>query len=48
MTLYLLAGEASGDARGAELMRALRNRLPEIKFLGAGGRQMRALAGARI
>ncbi len=46
MTLYLLAGEASGDARGAELMRALRSRLPEIKFLGAGGRQMRALAGA--
>ena len=45
MKLYLVAGEASGDARGAELMRALRERDPAFEFSGAGGREMRALAG---
>src|SRR5260221_1544188 len=45
MKLYLVAGEASGDARGAELMRALREREPSLEFFGAGGREMRALAG---
>ena len=45
MKLYLVAGEASGDARGAELMRALRQRIPEVEFCGAGGHEMRALAG---
>jgi lipid A disaccharide synthetase len=43
--IYLVAGEASGDARGAELMRALRECDPSIEFFGAGGREMRALAG---
>jgi lipid-A-disaccharide synthase len=46
--LYLVAGEASGDARGAELMRALREKRPDIEFLGAGGPQMRALAGGEF
>jgi lipid-A-disaccharide synthase len=46
--LYLIAGEASGDARGAELMKALRARLPAVDFLGAGGREMKALAGDAI
>jgi lipid-A-disaccharide synthase len=45
MKLYLLAGEASGDTRGAEVMRTLREREPVIEFAGAGGPQMRALAG---
>lgn len=45
MKLYLVAGEASGDARGAELMRALRGRDPALEFHGAGGHEMRALAG---
>jgi lipid-A-disaccharide synthase len=45
MKVFLVAGEASGDARGAELMRALHERAPDIKFFGAGGREMRALAG---
>ncbi len=45
MRLYLVAGEASGDARGAELMRALREIAPTVAFAGAGGPQMRALAG---
>ncbi len=48
MTLYLVAGEVSGDARGAELMRALRERRPEIEFAGAGGPEMRALAGGHF
>jgi len=43
--LYLIAGEASGDARGAELIRALRGREPSLEFFGAGGREMRALVG---
>ena len=45
MKLYLVAGEVSGDARGAELMRALRERAAACEFFGAGGREMRALAG---
>ena len=45
MKLYLVAGEASGDARGAELIRALRARAPSLEFFGAGGREMRALVG---
>ncbi len=45
MKIYLVAGEASGDARGAELMRALRLQHPELEFCGAGGHEMRALAG---
>ena len=48
MKLYLVAGEASGDARGAELMRALRERDPALEFFGAGGREMRALAGGEF
>jgi lipid-A-disaccharide synthase len=45
MKLYLLAGEASGDARGAELIRSLRARDAGIEFHGFGGPQMAALAG---
>jgi lipid-A-disaccharide synthase len=45
MKIYLVAGEASGDARGAELMRALRERAADIDFHGRGGAQMRAIAG---
>src|SRR5215212_4773373 len=46
--LYLVAGEASGDARGAELMRALRGRCPDVEFFGAGGREMKELGGAKL
>ncbi|MEI6351759.1 MAG: lipid-A-disaccharide synthase [Verrucomicrobiota bacterium] len=50
MRFYLLAGEASGDARGAEVMRALTveaaTRGETVEFLGAGGPEMRALAPA--
>ena len=46
--LYLIAGEASGDARGLELMQALRERDPSLEFFGAGGREMRAFGGAHF
>lgn len=43
MTLvYLIAGEASGDAIGARLMAALRARRPDIAFAGVGGEAMAA------
>jgi lipid-A-disaccharide synthase len=44
-TIYIVAGEASGDARGAELMRAMHAIAPRINFRGAGGAEMRAIAG---
>ncbi len=44
-TIWIVAGEASGDARAAELMKALREKSPEIRFIGAGGPKMKALAG---
>jgi len=40
LTLYLIAGEPSGDRLGAGLMRALRAELPEVRFIGVGGRMM--------
>src|SRR5690349_12478725 len=45
VTVYFIAGEASGDSRGAELMLALRERLPDLQFAGAGGPKMKAIAG---
>ncbi len=48
MKLYLVAGEASGDSRGVELMRAIRERAPETTFVGAGGKAMREFAGEQV
>ncbi len=45
MTLYLVAGEASGDNHGAALMQALRRSQPNVRLLGRGGPQMKQLAG---
>jgi lipid-A-disaccharide synthase len=42
--LYVVAGEKSGDARGAELLRALKDCVPGVQVMGAGGPQMEALA----
>jgi lipid-A-disaccharide synthase len=42
--LWFVAGEASGDARSAELMRAIRALDPDVEFLGAGGPKMMPLA----
>lgn len=38
--VYVVAAEASGDKLGAGLIRALRDREPEIQVGGIGGRQM--------
>lgn len=46
MRVFLLAGEASGDALGGALMAGLRQRLPGCAFHGIGGVQMQA-AGLR-
>ena len=48
MKFYVVAGEASGDSRGVELLRAIRERAPGTEFLGAGGREMRAFVGDAI
>jgi lipid-A-disaccharide synthase len=42
--LYVVAGEESGDARGAELIRALKQRAPQVVVCGAGGPRLRGLA----
>jgi len=42
MRIALVAGEASGDLLGAELIRAVRARAPEIEFYGVGGPRMEA------
>jgi lipid-A-disaccharide synthase len=43
-SLWFVAGEASGDARAAEVMWALRAIEPGTRFLGAGGPKMGHLA----
>jgi lipid-A-disaccharide synthase len=43
-TVYFVAGERSGDNHGAALLKALRTRAPEMRFVGRGGPKMRALA----
>lgn len=44
MTIYFVAGEASGDEHGAALMRALREIAPNLAFSGRGGPKMQAVA----
>jgi len=45
--VLLVAGEASGDLRGAELVRALRELAPDVAVFGVGGEHLRA-AGMEI
>lgn len=40
--VLLVAGESSGDLRGAELVRALRQKIPEVTFSGVGGDRLKA------
>ena len=40
MLIYLVAGEPSGDMLGARLMRALKEKQPDIRFAGVGGDNM--------
>ena len=45
VALYVIAGELSGDAHGAGMLRALRSMHPDLEIHGAGGPEMRAVAG---
>jgi len=47
VTIFVSAAEASGDEHAANLIRALTRRLPQAKFVGAGGGRM-AAAGCEI
>ena len=46
--ILLSAGEASGDRLGADLARALRERLPSAELLGMGGDDMQAAGVRRV
>jgi lipid-A-disaccharide synthase len=46
--LYVIAGELSGDAHGAGMLRALLSLHPDLKIQGAGGPEMREVAGDGI
>ncbi|MCW1886131.1 lipid-A-disaccharide synthase [Luteolibacter flavescens] len=46
--LYVIAGELSGDAHGAGMLRALLSMHPELEVRGAGGPEMREVAGDGI
>lgn len=48
MKLYIIAGETSGDAHAAVLMRDILALRPGIEFTGAGGPRMNAIAGHRL
>jgi lipid-A-disaccharide synthase len=43
--LYVVAGELSGDAHGAGLLRTLKSMVPAVEIHGAGGPEMAAVAG---
>ncbi len=43
--VYVIAGELSGDAHAAGLIRALKEKVANVEIHGAGGPEMRALAG---
>ena len=38
--IYIIAGESSGDALGAKLIRALKEKNPDVTFSGIGGSRM--------
>jgi lipid-A-disaccharide synthase len=42
ITIGIVAGEASGDALAATLIRAVRSQHPEVRFVGVAGPQMEA------
>jgi len=48
MKYYLVAGEASGDLHGANLMKALKDQDPEASFRYFGGDKMKAEGGTLV
>jgi lipid-A-disaccharide synthase len=46
--IYIIAGESSGDAHGAVLMREIARLVPDAQFYGAGGPQMQKIAGEQL
>jgi lipid-A-disaccharide synthase len=46
--LYVIAGELSGDAHGAGLLRSLKTMVPAVEIHGAGGTEMAAVAGPAL
>ena len=48
MKYYIIAGEASGDLHGANLMRALREQDPQAEFRFWGGDDMAAIGGTPV
>ncbi len=47
-TLLVVAGEDSGDLHGAELLRELKARRPELLIIGVGGPRMSPLLDRKL
>lgn len=47
-TLLVIAGEDSGDLHGAELLRELKARRPELRIIGVGGPRMAPLLDRKL
>src|SRR5881628_3613305 len=46
--VLLVAGEASGDVHGADLLAALRARMPDVEVFGIGGERLREAGMATV
>jgi lipid-A-disaccharide synthase len=46
--IYVIAGEMSGDAHAAGLLRELKSLLPDLEIHGAGGPEMAALSNNKV
>jgi lipid-A-disaccharide synthase len=47
-TLLVIAGEDSGDLHGAEVLRELKSRRPELRIIGVGGSRMTPLLDRKL